>query len=152
MADKESSGPIPDRWKLVVKKKKDGSNLSYYTCPESGQKFYSYEDLMRYVKYAKAAKLSIYADDFFPIKPARGRRSKKRASTPEPSADSNSDSGDVTYKLPPIDQFDWFEDEPSLGESAKQFAYGGASNEGCSSGMGDAKKQKKAGEDGAGEG
>lgn len=46
---------------LVVKEQKDGSSLSYYTCPESGQKFNTYEDLMRYVNYAKAAKLSIYS-------------------------------------------------------------------------------------------
>ena len=28
MADKNSSRPIPDRWKLVVKEQKDGSSLS----------------------------------------------------------------------------------------------------------------------------
>lgn len=42
----------------------DGLNiwlLQYYSCPETGQKFYTYEDLMRYVNYAKAAKLSIYS-------------------------------------------------------------------------------------------
>ncbi|MBA0704432.1 hypothetical protein Golax_016687 [Gossypium laxum] len=159
MADKDSSRPIPDRWMLVVKEQKDGSSLSYYTCPESGQKFNTYEDLMRYVNYAKAAKLSIYSPDFCPRKPPR--KPKKKASTPEVAqnvaekdkdkdSDSNSDSSDSTFELPPIASLE-FLDEWSSAESDKQSASGKkkleknhASNEGCSSGnMGKAKKQKK---------
>ncbi|MFQ6619961.1 hypothetical protein Gotur_000762 [Gossypium turneri] len=161
MADKDSSRPIPDRWMLVVKEQKDGSSLSYYTCPESGQKFNTYEDLMRYVNYAKAAKLSIYSPDFCPRKPPR--KPKKKASTPEVAqnvakkdkdsdsdSDLDSDSSDSTFELPPIASLE-FLDEWSSAESDKQSASGKkklekshASNEGCSSGnMGKAKKQKK---------
>ncbi|KAL1060386.1 hypothetical protein V6Z11_1Z101900 [Gossypium hirsutum] len=136
---------------LVVKEQKDGSSLSYYTCPESGQKFNTYEDLMRYVNYAKAAKLSIYSPDFCPRKPPR--KPKKKASTPEDKdsdSDSDSDSSDSTFELPPIASLE-FLDEWSSAESDKQSASGKkkleknhASNEGCSSGnMGKAKKQKK---------
>ncbi|XP_038995513.1 uncharacterized protein LOC120119775 [Hibiscus syriacus] len=146
MADKDYSGPIPDRWMLVVKKQKDGSSLSYYICPESGQKFYSYEDLMRYVNYAQTAKLSIYAADFCPGKPSR--RSKKRASWPEPS-EKSSDSDDSTFELPDIAPLDLL-DEMSPAESEKQSASikmklerKAAPNEDCSGSMGKAKKQKK---------
>ncbi|PPD84239.1 hypothetical protein GOBAR_DD18816 [Gossypium barbadense] len=115
----------------------------YYTCPESGQKFNTYEDLMRYVNYAKAAKLSIYSPDFCPRKPPR--KPKKKASTPEVAQ-----SNDSTFELPPIASLE-FLDEWSSAESDKQSASGKkkleknhASNEGCSSGnMGKAKKQKK---------
>ncbi|KAH1130066.1 hypothetical protein J1N35_001444 [Gossypium stocksii] len=159
MADKDSSRPIPDRWMLVVKEQKDGSSLSYYTCPESGQKFNTYEDLMRYVNYAKAAKLSIYSPDFCPRKPPR--KPKKKASTAEVAqnvvekdkdkdSDSDSDSSDSTFELPPIASLE-FLDEWSSAESDKQSASGKkkleknhASSEGCSGGnMGKAKKQKK---------
>ncbi|GMI73599.1 hypothetical protein HRI_001029200 [Hibiscus trionum] len=144
MAGKDSSGPIPDRWMLVVKKQKDGSSLSYYTCPESGQKFYSYEDLMRYVNYANPSELSVYADDFHPLKPVR--KSKKRANTPEPS-EKISDSDDSIFALSPIAPLDDFLDEMSSVEFDKQSASGKTKlekiptpNEGC---MGKAKKQKK---------
>ncbi|GMJ01551.1 hypothetical protein HRI_003824300 [Hibiscus trionum] len=145
MADEDSSRPIPDRWMFVVKKKKDGSSLSYYTCPESGQKYYSYEDLMRYVNYAKVAKLSIYADDFCPRKPPR--RSKKRASTPPPS-ENNSDSDDPPFEPTPLTEFDWL-NELSLTEFDKQSPFfnmdleNPTSNEGSSSNMGKAKKHMK---------
>ncbi|XP_039048193.1 uncharacterized protein LOC120188885 [Hibiscus syriacus] len=146
MADEDSSGPIPDRWMLVVKKQKDGSSLSYYTCPESGQKFDSYEDLMRYVNYAQAAKLSMYAADFRPLKPSR--RSNKRASRPEPS-EKSLDSDDSTFELPEIAPINLL-DEMSPAEFGKQSASSkmklerkAAPNEDCSGSMGKAKKQKK---------
>ncbi|XVF33382.1 hypothetical protein REPUB_Repub17cG0163700 [Reevesia pubescens] len=150
MADKDSSKPMPDRWTLVVKEKKDGSSLSYYTCPESGQKFYTYEDLMRYVTYAKAAKLSIYSPDFRPI--TRRRGSKNKASMPDvDQIEKSSDSDDSTFELPTIASLELMEvASPGPAESDKQSASGKkkleksrASSEGCSSNKGKAKKQKK---------
>lgn len=35
--------------------------LQSFFCPETEQEFSAYEKLMRYVRYAKAAKVSIYA-------------------------------------------------------------------------------------------
>ncbi|XWS46040.1 hypothetical protein CRYUN_Cryun14cG0030600 [Craigia yunnanensis] len=153
MADKNSSRPIPDRWTLVVKEQKDGSSLSYYTCPESGQKFYTYEDLMRYVNYAKAAKLSIYSPDFHPRNGRR--RPKKKASMPDlDQIEKSSDSEDSTFKLPSITSLELMEVASSPAQSDKESATSGkmkfsnrASNEGCSSNKGKgkakAKKQKK---------
>ncbi|KAK8501414.1 hypothetical protein V6N13_016136 [Hibiscus sabdariffa] len=145
MADKNSPGPIPDRWQLVEKPQKDGSSLLYYTCLESGQKYYSYEDLMRYVNYAKAAKLSIYADDFCPLKPAC--KPRKRASTPE-SNEKIIDLDESTMELSRNDSFQWIS-EMIMEESVNQFGFekmklenNPASNEGCSSSMGNGKKQK----------
>ncbi|KAK9207401.1 hypothetical protein WN943_017687 [Citrus x changshan-huyou] len=60
MADKKLSGPIPDGWSLEIKKKKDGSKVLSYICPGTGQCFSSYEDMMRYVIYAKNAELPIF--------------------------------------------------------------------------------------------
>lgn len=56
--------PIPERWELVVNGEKDGRKLSYYLCRETGQHFYSYENLIRYVNHAKEAKISIYSPNF----------------------------------------------------------------------------------------
>ncbi|KAK8557797.1 hypothetical protein V6N13_008182 [Hibiscus sabdariffa] len=146
MADKNSPGPIPYRWELVEKNQKDGSSLLYYTCLESGQKYYSYEDLMRYVNYAKAAKVSIYSDDFCPLKHAR--KPKKRASTPE-SNEKRLDLDESTMELsrPPIHSFGWISE--MMEDSVNQFGFdkmklenNPGSNEGCSSSMGNGKKQK----------
>ncbi|XWS77092.1 hypothetical protein CRYUN_Cryun01aG0232600 [Craigia yunnanensis] len=139
MADKNSSRPIPDRWMLVVKEQKDGSSLSYYTCPESGQKFYTYEDLMRYVNYAKAAKLSIYSPDFCPI----GRRGKPKKKAIMPDLDQieiSSDSEDSTFELPTITSLELMEVASSPSHADKHPT---SSNEGCSSDKRKAKKQKK---------
>ncbi|PKI45402.1 hypothetical protein CRG98_034207 [Punica granatum] len=38
--------------------------FKHYLCPATGQHFYTYEDMMRYVTYAKLWELSIYAPDF----------------------------------------------------------------------------------------
>ncbi|KAK8630983.1 hypothetical protein V6N13_079751 [Hibiscus sabdariffa] len=140
---KGSPEQVPDLWKFVVKKQKDGSSLSYYTCHESGQKFYSYADLMRYVKHAKATELSIYADDFVPLKTAR--RSKKRANTSEPS-EKILDLDESIFELPPITSLDFLDDmTPAeferLSTSGKpKPEKNPTSNE---SGKGKAKKQKK---------
>ncbi|KAJ4842961.1 hypothetical protein Tsubulata_020020 [Turnera subulata] len=37
------------------------SNVKYYLCQETGQHFYNYEDLIRYVDHAKETKISIYS-------------------------------------------------------------------------------------------
>ncbi|PPD81889.1 hypothetical protein GOBAR_DD21185 [Gossypium barbadense] len=58
---KDSPGPIPEGWVLYTKFRKDGIEVKTYFCPATEQEFYTYEDLMRYVRYAKAAKLSIYS-------------------------------------------------------------------------------------------
>ncbi|EOX96056.1 hypothetical protein SCA6_015189 [Theobroma cacao] len=146
--DENSSRPIPDRWMLVVKEQKGGSRRSYYSCPETGQKFYTYEDLMRYVNYAKAAKLSIYSPNFRPINP---RKPKKKASVPDvdqSAVEKSSDSEDSTFKLPSIASLELME-VVSPSHSDKQSASGKSklenqsSNEACSSERGKGKKQKK---------
>ncbi|PPS05833.1 hypothetical protein GOBAR_AA14822 [Gossypium barbadense] len=53
--------PIPEGWVLDTKFKEDGTEVKCYLCPATEQQFYTYEDLMRYVRYAKAAKVSIYS-------------------------------------------------------------------------------------------
>ncbi|KAJ8748883.1 hypothetical protein K2173_013316 [Erythroxylum novogranatense] len=64
MVKTEASKPIPERWELVRSEQKDGKTSCCYICQATGQHFYSYERLARYVKYAKAAEVSIYAQDF----------------------------------------------------------------------------------------
>ncbi|KAG8499854.1 hypothetical protein CXB51_006275 [Gossypium anomalum] len=56
--------PIPEGWVLDTKFKEDGTEVKCYLCPATEQQFYTYEDLMRYVRYAKAAKVSIYSPYF----------------------------------------------------------------------------------------
>lgn len=68
MKDENSSNPIPDGWEFKTEHLKDGSETSYYWCPRSGQHFFTYEDLLRYVKYAKEAQFSIYSPDFHSMK------------------------------------------------------------------------------------
>ncbi|KAB2092352.1 hypothetical protein ES319_A02G024300v1 [Gossypium barbadense] len=61
--NKDSPGPIPEGW-VSHTKFKNGIEVKTYLCPAAEQEFYTYEDLMRYVRYAKAAKLSIYSPEF----------------------------------------------------------------------------------------
>ncbi|TKY63866.1 suppressor protein SRP40 [Spatholobus suberectus] len=61
MEPKTESEPIPTGWTLETEVLSDGSKAPFYYCPYTGQHFYSYSDLMRYVDYAKKAKLGIYA-------------------------------------------------------------------------------------------
>ncbi|XWS35167.1 hypothetical protein CRYUN_Cryun21dG0102600 [Craigia yunnanensis] len=61
---KVSPGPIPEGWVLSTELKNDGTEVKCYLCPPTEQRFYTYEDLMRYVRYAKAAKVSIYHPNF----------------------------------------------------------------------------------------
>ncbi|XVF79999.1 hypothetical protein PTKIN_Ptkin15bG0035200 [Pterospermum kingtungense] len=148
MADNDSSRQIPERWKLVIKEQKDGSCISYYTCPESGQKFSTYEDLMRYVNYAKAAKLSIYSPDFRPRNTPRGPK-KKASKSVEEQTEGSSDSDDSMFKLPSIASLELPEvaiptpsDQQS--SSGQMKTKNRPANEGCSSGSnkGKGKKQK----------
>ncbi|GKV28668.1 hypothetical protein SLEP1_g37689 [Rubroshorea leprosula] len=76
MADSSSNQTIPEGWVLKTGKEKRGTEYKYYFCPVTGQHFYTYEDLMRYVTYAKASKLSIYADD--PEVEEKNKRNNKR--------------------------------------------------------------------------
>ncbi|XP_050143460.1 uncharacterized protein LOC126619202 [Malus sylvestris] len=73
MEDKNLEKPIPEGWEL----KDEGSKTSHYLCPATGQHFSTYEDLMRYVNYAKENKLSIYAPDCKFNKLKRKRRKNK---------------------------------------------------------------------------
>ncbi|XP_021290677.1 uncharacterized protein LOC110421405 [Herrania umbratica] len=59
------SDSIPEGWVLDTMVKDDGTQVQCYLCPPTDQRFYTYEDLMRYVRYAKQAKVSIYADNFW---------------------------------------------------------------------------------------
>ncbi|XP_061997477.1 uncharacterized protein LOC133715123 isoform X1 [Rosa rugosa] len=68
MEDKNSSGPIPDGWDVKTERQKDGSEIPCYWCPRSGQHFYTYKDMMRYVEYAQKNQLSIYSPDFQTMK------------------------------------------------------------------------------------
>ncbi|XVF37950.1 hypothetical protein REPUB_Repub20aG0055400 [Reevesia pubescens] len=61
---KVSPGPIPEGWVLSTELKDDGTEIKCYLCPPTEQRFYTYEDLMRYVRYAKKAKVSIYDPNF----------------------------------------------------------------------------------------
>ncbi|GLT84535.1 hypothetical protein SLE2022_027600 [Rubroshorea leprosula] len=89
MADENSSKPVPEHWKLVVEKKRNGSEILVYTCQETGQKFYTYEDLMRYVKYAKSAKLGVYSPYF----DQQSSNSKKTAGSSYVDESDNESSG-----------------------------------------------------------
>ncbi|XVE73909.1 hypothetical protein DITRI_Ditri11bG0156400 [Diplodiscus trichospermus] len=144
MANKDSSKPIPERWMEVSKEKRDGSIVSYYICPESGQKFNTYEDLMRYVNYAKAAKLSIYSPNFRPIGQCKPK--EKAGILDIDLNEKSSGSEDYAFELPsPLEPME----VASPGLSDKQSVSGKtklgnqASNEGCSSSKGKGKKQKR---------
>ncbi|OMO78643.1 hypothetical protein CCACVL1_14240 [Corchorus capsularis] len=168
MADENSSKPIPDRWLFVKKAQKDGSliasshwcwkgwglitdleTLKFYTCPETGQKFYSYEDLIRYVKYAEGAKLSIYSPDF--VAGVNPRKPKKKASSSDVDDEEDepvesSDSDDSMFELPTIASLDLLGVTGSETEkeaaSGKEKSKNRASNEACSSSGHKDKKQK----------
>ncbi|KAB1214421.1 hypothetical protein CJ030_MR5G003231 [Morella rubra] len=64
MSDQNSSLTIPSGWILRNEIQKDGSTLSYYFCEATGQLFGTYDDLMRYVNYAREAMVSVYSPDF----------------------------------------------------------------------------------------
>lgn len=72
MAD--ASKPVPEHWKLVIQKRKNRPAISVYKCEETGQQFYKYEDMMRYVNYAKQAKLGIYSPNFGQRCPAPSKK------------------------------------------------------------------------------
>ncbi|XP_031277427.1 uncharacterized protein LOC116135860 [Pistacia vera] len=93
MADKHSSEPIPEGWKFETKTKKDGSQVSYYLCRKTGQRFYTSGDMMRYVKYAKEAGLPVYLPNFdFRKKKKSGQSSESTPNQIEESLDSEKDT------------------------------------------------------------
>ncbi|KAJ7951104.1 ATPase 10, plasma membrane-type-like protein [Quillaja saponaria] len=61
-------GPIPSGWSFKIVVLKDGSRSPCYYCPETGQHFYSYNELTRYVNYAMEAQLGIYALNYKSLK------------------------------------------------------------------------------------
>ncbi|KAB2602120.1 hypothetical protein D8674_003125 [Pyrus ussuriensis x Pyrus communis] len=80
---KNNSLEIPDGWVLRTRVESDGTEVQSFFCPETEQEFSTYEKLMRYVRYAKAAKVSIYAPDFqstIPNEVASSKAGKKRSS------------------------------------------------------------------------
>ncbi|KAI5345481.1 PREDICTED: LOC110268692 [Prunus dulcis] len=120
MGDKPSDTPIPDGWKFKSEVRKDGSTSSCYWCPATGQHFFTYEDLMRYVNYAKEAKLSIYAPDFNSNKtrkkagfiprrtrPSSGARRKLLGQSSRPlPLDQGEDSGSLEGSTDPVESTD----------------------------------------------
>lgn len=120
MGDKPSDTPIPDGWKFKSEVRKDGSTSSCYWCPATGQHFFTYEDLMRYVTYAKGAKLSIYAPDFNSNKtrkkagfiprrtrPSSGARRKLLGQSSRPlPLDQGEDSGSLERSTDPVESTD----------------------------------------------
>ncbi|XP_061340189.1 uncharacterized protein LOC133286754 [Gastrolobium bilobum] len=77
MAPKRDARPIPTGWTLETEVQKDGSKLSFYYCPGTGQHFFTYSDLMRYVEYAKNAGVGIYSPSFKSLKRKRSIESDK---------------------------------------------------------------------------
>ncbi|KAM2264591.1 hypothetical protein ACFXTI_040735 [Malus domestica] len=68
------------------------------TCVLTGQHFSTYEDLMRYVNYAKEKKLSIYAPDF-KINKLKRKRIRMRN---KPSSAAWGNSGGQSSRPPPL--------------------------------------------------
>ncbi|XVF22605.1 hypothetical protein REPUB_Repub12eG0185800 [Reevesia pubescens] len=98
---------------------------------------------MRYVNYAKAAKLSIYSPDFRPHDPPL--KAKKKASMPDlEQTERSSDSEDSIFELPSIASLEFIEvASPAESASGKMKPEKNwAANEGCSSKKGKANKQK----------
>ncbi|TQD83430.1 hypothetical protein C1H46_031018 [Malus baccata] len=80
---KNNSLEIPDGWVLHTRVESDGTEVQSFFCPQTEQEFSTYEKLMRYVRYAKAAKVSIYAPDFrstIPNEVSRSKAGKERSS------------------------------------------------------------------------
>ncbi|XP_008235480.1 PREDICTED: uncharacterized protein LOC103334313 [Prunus mume] len=80
MASKNDSLEIPDGWVLNTRVEEDGTEVKGFLCPETGQEFSTYQDLMRYVRYAKAAQLSIYSPDSNFMKAKRAKAAKESSS------------------------------------------------------------------------
>ncbi|XP_010544697.1 PREDICTED: uncharacterized protein LOC104817277 isoform X1 [Tarenaya hassleriana] len=98
-AEENSRRPIPDGWRLVKGTKKNGTHYSYYICPETKQRFSSYENLMRYVHYAEVALVSIYSP-YFHGKPRKGDMPTSSNCQivvgPKPGSDGEDESSDDT--------------------------------------------------------
>ncbi|GAU29220.1 hypothetical protein TSUD_362100, partial [Trifolium subterraneum] len=59
---------IPTGWSVKSEVEKDGTITTTYYCPDTGQEFYTYPSLMRYVRYAKTKKTGIYTPLFKSIR------------------------------------------------------------------------------------
>ncbi|XP_028122774.1 uncharacterized protein LOC114319891 isoform X2 [Camellia sinensis] len=73
---------IPDGWHAEDEIGKNGKEIKCYK-NDIGQTFYSEQDLMRYINYAKRAKVSIYAPNYTPTVGASRRRKKQRPNPPK---------------------------------------------------------------------
>ncbi|PQQ08039.1 uncharacterized protein Pyn_01348 [Prunus yedoensis var. nudiflora] len=80
MASKNDSLEIPEGWVLKTRVEENGTEVKGFLCPETGQEFSTYQDLMRYVRYAKAAQLSIYSPDSNFMKAKRIKAAKESSS------------------------------------------------------------------------
>ncbi|KAL3536859.1 hypothetical protein ACH5RR_000225 [Cinchona calisaya] len=104
LKEKISETPLPQKWRLVHLEKPDGEIVKCYT-NDIGQKFFTMEDLLRYVAYAEREKVSIYKPGFdklqLPDTPSESegldsseeeekREEFKKASTTDPSGASKS--------------------------------------------------------------
>ncbi|KAK2407148.1 hypothetical protein QL285_042802 [Trifolium repens] len=77
MAPKSKEGPrmgdesppngeeIPTGWSVKSEVENDGTIIKTYYCPDTGQEFYTYPTLIRYVDYAKKNKIGIYTPALF---------------------------------------------------------------------------------------
>ncbi|CAL5401069.1 unnamed protein product [Camellia sinensis] len=74
---------IPDGWHAEDEIGKNGNEIKCYK-NDIGQTFYSEQDLMRYINYAKRAKVSIYASNYTPptVGASQGRK-KQRPNPPK---------------------------------------------------------------------
>ncbi|PNY15585.1 hypothetical protein L195_g012284 [Trifolium pratense] len=59
---------IPTGWSVKLEVEKDGTITTTYYCPDTGQEFYTYPSLIRYVDYAKKNKIGIYGPVFKSIR------------------------------------------------------------------------------------
>ncbi|KAL7238814.1 hypothetical protein ACSBR2_004837 [Camellia fascicularis] len=72
---------IPDGWHVKKEIGKNGKEIKCYK-NDIGQTFYSEQDLMRYINYAKRAKVSIYAPNYTPLTVGASRGRKKQRPNP----------------------------------------------------------------------
>ncbi|CAL5196142.1 unnamed protein product [Lathyrus oleraceus] len=56
----EESLAIPTGWNVKSEVQKNGSIKRSYYCPDTGQHFYTYPNLIRYVNYAKRNQVGVY--------------------------------------------------------------------------------------------
>ncbi|GAA0151028.1 hypothetical protein LIER_37221 [Lithospermum erythrorhizon] len=74
MAPNDSS--IPKGWWMIEETGANGKTVKCYK-NETGQRFYTMEDLKHYVAYAKKNELSIYSPNYKSPKARKGKKTKK---------------------------------------------------------------------------